>query len=80
MLGQLCVYREASELASELLNVEVSDQQIRRVCIHYGQVIDKIVDANIEAMIPKIVSTKPQDPTYLMMDGSMLYTRDYGWK
>jgi hypothetical protein len=80
MLGQCGVYREASELADALLNVSISDQQIRRVCIHYGLLVDALVESNIECMLPRLEDCGQKDPTYIMMDGSMLFTRDDGWK
>jgi len=54
LLGQYGVYREASELAEELLNINISDQQIRRICIHYGSLVDELVESNIEAMLPRL--------------------------
>lgn len=80
LLGQTGVYREASEMACKLLDIQISDQQIRRICNYYGSLIDKTIDANIESMIPQLSSADSTDPTYLMMDGSMLFTRDSGWK
>ena len=80
LLGQYGVYREASELADALLNISISDQQIRRVCTHYGTFIDEVLASNVEVMLPRLEDTGEEDPTYLMMDGSMLFTRDDGWK
>jgi len=80
LMGQAVVYREASELMEKLFDLHLSDQQIRRVCVHYGEVLDKAIKANIEHMIPQVEDTKTEDPTYIMMDGSMLFTRTGEWK
>lgn len=80
LLGQTGVYQEASELAERLMGLQISDQQIRRVCTAYGTVLGQAIKANIEPMIPKLKATNDEDPTYLMMDGSMLFTRSGEWK
>jgi hypothetical protein len=80
LLGQIGVYREASELANILLGLTISDQQIWRVCTTYGNLLEKAIKSNIEPLIPKLEDTDNEDPTYLMMDGSMLFTRESGWK
>ena len=80
LLGQAVVYREASELMDKFFDLQISDQQIRRVCTHSGELLDKAVNANIETMIPQIENRDSSDPTYLMMDGSMLFTRPKEWK
>jgi hypothetical protein len=80
LLGQIGVYHEASELANKLLGLTISDQQIWRVCTTYGNLLEKAIKLNIEPLIPKLEDTDNEDPTYLMMDGSMLFTRESGWK
>jgi hypothetical protein len=79
-LGQMSVYREASDLFEKMFDLHISDQQVRRVCNYYGEYVDKVIKANIEPMIPQIKETNRQDPTYVMMDGSMLFTRIGEWK
>ena len=79
-LGQTSVYREAEEAFIKLCGLEISDQQIKRVCTYYDAVLDDVIEANIEHMIPKLDATKSDDPTYLMMDGAMLFTRPKDWK
>jgi len=64
----------------KLFGLELSDQQIRRVSIYYGKLLDKAIEANIENIIPQLGQSDNSDPTYLMMDGSMLYTRSGEWK
>jgi len=79
-MGQMCVYREAEQAFDKLCGIPVSDQQIKRVCTHYGKVLDDVISADLDNFIPKLESTKKEDPTYVMMDGAMLFTRPKEWK
>ena len=80
LLGQSVVFQEASDLIAKILDLDICDQQIRRVCTHYGKQLGKAIDANIEPLIPQIEDTQSSDPTYLMMDGAMIFTRPKEWK
>lgn len=79
-LGQLNVFQESSDLFKRMLDIDISNQQIRRVCKFYGLLIDDVIDANIEHMIPQVEPTNTQDPTYAMIDGALLFTRSGEWK
>ena len=50
------------------------------MCTTYGALLNDAIEANIESVIPKLEDKQNEGPTYLMMDGSMLFTRDKGWK
>lgn len=80
MLGQSKVYSEASEILKELLNIDVSGMQIQRVSTYYGELLDPIIEKNITSCIPKLENVGKDDRVYVMVDGSMLFTRDQGWK
>jgi hypothetical protein len=80
VLGQSKVYEEASELIRDILNVDISAPQIQRVCNYYGEQINPLVKGNFETVIPKLETKDKRDPTYVMMDGSMIYTRADGWR
>jgi len=80
LVGQSLVYEEGCELFASLMGVDTSASQIQRVCLHYGEAIDTLVSSNCEAVIPRLESHKSEDALYIMMDGSMLYTRDSEWK
>ena len=80
MLGQSVVFAEASELCDELLNIEISSSQIQRVCRYYGELIDPIVEKDLEEHIPKLEGVTADDNIYVMVDGSMLFTRPKEWK
>lgn len=80
LVGQSQVYAEASEMIEELLGVDVSSMQIQRVCNHYGEVLDEVIEKNLSDYIPKLESSHETDNFYVMVDGSMIFTRDEGWK
>ena len=74
------VYGSAVELFDEMLGIEISAPQIQRVCNHYGNAIDPLIKANCESVIPRLGGGKDQDKVYVMVDGSMVYTRDNKWR
>ena len=78
-LGQELVYEDASETLERLLGIETNAKQIERVCHHYGEVLEKQKQNEIAAggSAPKITDGKKY---YAMMDGSMILTREEGWK
>ena len=80
MLGQSLVFSEASEICSELLNVDISSTQIQRLCRHYGSMINPIIEKDLKEYIPKLKDVSPSDNVYVMVDGSMLFTRPKEWK
>ena len=80
LVGQSVVYEQASELFEQMMDIEISAPQIQRVCTHYGNAIDPLVKANCEAVIPRLEAGKEQDMVYVMVDGSMIYTRDDKWR
>lgn len=80
LLGQSVVYEEACELFAELLGIELCAPQIQRVCMHYGNAVDPLIRANCESVIPRLGAGKTQDKVYVMIDGSMVFTRAEGWR
>jgi len=80
LVGQSVVYEEACELFEEMMGVEISAPQIQRVCTHYGNAIDPLVKANCGPAIPRLKAAQGQDKVYVMVDGSMVYTRDEEWR
>ncbi len=80
MLGQSKVYSEASQMLKELLHIDVSGMQIQRVSTYYGEMINPIIEKNIISCIPKLEDVQKDDDIYVMVDGSMIFTRDEGWK
>jgi hypothetical protein len=77
LLGQGQVFEEGEALLDELLGVSVSAKQIQRVSEYYGEQIELSAQANETPVKP---AQTESSPVYLMMDGSMIYTREDGWK
>lgn len=81
MLGQHAVFESASEMLMSFLGVDVSAKQIQRISEYYGEQIDPIIQANHIEYMPELPpSKKPDDVCYVMLDGTMVMTRDEGWK
>lgn len=81
MLGQHAVFESASELLMRFLGVDVSAKQVQRISEYYGEQIDPIIQANHIEYMPELPpSKKPEDVCYVMLDGTMVMTRDEGWK
>jgi Uncharacterised protein family (UPF0236) len=80
MLGQSVVYEEASEVFDEIIGVEICAPQIQRVCTYYGNAIDPLIKSNCESIIPHLQSKDDKDSVYVMVDGSMVNTRDDKWR
>ena len=80
MLGQHSVFESASHVLKSLLRLDVSAKQIQRVSEWYGNQIDPIIEANHQRYIPQLRQAKKDEYTYVMMDGSNIYTREEDWK
>ncbi len=80
-LGQHTVFESASEILDQILGLDLSAKQIQRVSEWYGRQIDPIVEANQVEYIPQLANLgNENENTYVMVDGSMLFTREDGWK
>ncbi len=80
LVGQSVVYEEASELFAEMMGVEVCAPQIQRLCADYGNAFDPLIASGCEAVIPRLEGRQKDDVAYVMMDGSMVYTREDKWR
>jgi len=80
-VGSKLVFEEASEEIESLVGVAVNAKQIERVCHFYGDLIEQIEwgEAHSDGIQLKL-TLKPDDITYVMVDGSMLFTREEKWK
>jgi hypothetical protein len=74
------VFSEAEEVLKDLTGLEISGKQIQRVSEHYGALLDPLIKANCEAVLPQINIPNKEEPAYVMMDGSMLCTREQKWR
>jgi hypothetical protein len=82
LLGQAYVFEESEEILHQLLGITISAKQIQRVSEHYGQALEEqqqqYEEGKKEAPVLKL--KQPFEPVYLMLDGSMVFTREEGWK
>jgi hypothetical protein len=72
-MGQEEVYEQAQMLLSKYLRVSVSSKQIERLCNTHGE---KVADHLYSERLDQARSSK----VYAMVDGSMIFTREGGWK
>jgi len=82
LLAQGYVFEEAAEILAELLGIHISAKQIQRLSENYGQQLEGQLQEQAQgkqaaAVLP--LKTK-QEPVYVMLDGSMVFTRKAGWK
>ena len=85
LLGQGYVFEESEEILQQLLGLAVSARQIQRVSEHYGQVLEEqqqqyVADSPEAPAAPVLKLKNPQEPLYMMVDGSMVFSREQGWK
>lgn len=79
LLAQSQVFDDSEELLSSILGISMSAKQIQRVSECYGAEIE----IKEESLIKKetgLSAPKTEELTYVMPDGSMIYTREEGWK
>lgn len=75
-VGQLLPYDEGSICLNKLSGISLTDKQIERLVHHYGAVLEVLEEE--EAVV--IQQTCDQERHYAMMDGSMVFVREEGWK
>ncbi len=75
--GQHCVYEDAAELIKKFVQVDVSAKQIERLVHHYGPLVSEAYNHFLQT---RKRERKDWEPTYVMMDGSMILTREEKWK
>ena len=75
------MFEESSEELELLLGIGMNAKQIERVCHHYGDLIEQIEwsEAYSDGTQLKL-NFKPEENIYVMLDGSMLFTREEKWK
>lgn len=79
LLGQSEVFEDGSALLEKLLGLNISAKQIQRVSESYGALIEE-KEQNSIAREEGLKVEKEKDLTYVMVDGSMIFTREEGWK
>lgn len=73
--GQLDSYEKSNDVIEEFTGVEVSAVQVYRVTDLYGSEVGKTVNEQ-----RTLTSLKKEEVLYVQADGSMLLTREEGWK
>jgi hypothetical protein len=80
-VGQSHVFEDGEELFSKMMGIQVSRMQIQRVSECYGEHIEEEHRRCIEkGESAPLVADQEKDTVYVMTDGSMLFTREDGWK
>ena len=74
--GQSSCYEKSNEVLERFLSISVSAAQIYRVTDLYGEQIGKEEDFNERSLTP----VRKEDTLYVETDGSMVFTREDGWK
>jgi hypothetical protein len=75
--GQEKVFEQASETIERLLLIEVNSKQIERLCHHYGQ---RLEDEQSQSIESGAEAKSTAGAHYVMVDGSLIFTRQEGWK
>ena len=75
-VGQLNVYEKSSEVLDFLLGYKTSSVQVNKVVNYYGNVCNE----QEHLLQPVIKHISKTEVFYLMIDGSMIFTREEGWK
>lgn len=79
-MGQSQVFADGEALFSEMMGISVCGKQIQRVSEYYGQRIEETEAKSIKEGAPAPLVGNEKDITYVMPDGSMLFTRENGWQ
>jgi hypothetical protein len=80
-IGSKLVFEESREELELLLGIDMNAKQVERVCHYYGNLLDQIEwrEAYSDSVQLKL-QFSPKENIYAMLDGSMLLTREAGWK
>lgn len=73
--GQMDCYENCSEVLDKLAGVKVGATQVYRITDSYGKAAETVVNAE-----RTLTPLKPDEVLYSEVDGSMLLTREEGWK
>lgn len=80
LVGQAEVYDQASDLLQQIGGITIGGMQIKRLCTHYGNLLDPLIAADCQAVIPRLPPESSKQKVYVMVDGAMLFTRPDQWK
>ena len=80
LLGQSQVFADGQQLFLQMMGIDMGEKQIQRVSEYYGERIEEKQAEAIKTAAPPPAALQREEKTYIMMDGSMLFTREDGWK
>jgi hypothetical protein len=82
LLAQDSVFEGVEETFQNFLGIEISVKQVQRVSEYYVEKLEKSeTDYREETLsVPLVASNSHAEPVYITTDGSMVYTREDGWK
>ena len=75
-VGQLNVYEKSAEVLDFLIGYKTSSVQVNKVVNYYGDTCAK----DNHLLQPVIKNIGAEEKVYLMLDGSMVFTKEEGWK
>ena len=73
--AQLDSYENCNEILKKYTHIEVSATQVWRVANVYGEEVGKTINDTVN-----LTPCKQDEVVYAMADGSMIFTREEGWK
>jgi hypothetical protein len=79
-VGQNEVFEEGETTLKKLRGIEIPAKQIERVSHFYGEKLEETLNEAIETGAPNLKIKDNEVLHYAMLDGSMLLTREEGWK
>lgn len=79
LVAQSVVFEEGELLLNKLMGLSISAKQIQRVSERYGALLEEKEEKNIIEETG-LKAQKENQLTYVMPDGSMIFTREEGWK
>jgi Uncharacterised protein family (UPF0236) len=74
-IGQLDCYQKCNEILEKFIDIKVSTSQVYLVTDFYGNAAEKEVN-----VCRSLEPVKKEEVLYVEADGSMILTRDEGWK
>jgi hypothetical protein len=82
LLAQGYVFGEAQELLQQFLGIDLCAKQIQRVSEHYGGELEAQLNEQVSGRqaVPVLPLKTNADVVYVMLDGSLIFTREVGWK
>lgn len=73
--GQMECYEKCPEMLEKAIGIKVGHSQVHRVADTYGKELKEKISTT-----RTLAPLKPEEVLYAEVDGSMIFTRDDGWK